>query len=75
MTEAGEHRKGPAVVLTPQRRRRLYSTATAAMPLLTAYGVVEDNKAALWLSLVAAVLGVQVARRHVPKTPERPPEP
>lgn len=41
----------------PQRVRAwVYRVATAAMPLLIAYGVIDDQKAALWLGAAAAVL-------------------
>lgn len=42
----------------PQKTRAwIYRIATAAVPLLTGYGVIEDSKAALWLGIAGAVLG------------------
>lgn len=37
-------------------RRWIYGVATAVIPLLIAYGVVDDQTAPLWVALVAAVL-------------------
>lgn len=37
-------------------RRWIYGVATAVIPLLIAYGVVDDKTAPLWVALVAAVL-------------------
>lgn len=42
----------------PERTRAwIYRIATALVPVLTGYGVVEESKAALWLGLAGAVLG------------------
>lgn len=35
-------------------RAWVYRVSTAALPLLVAYGVVEDSKAPLWLAAAAA---------------------
>lgn len=37
-------------------RRWIYGIATAVIPLLIAYGAVDDQTAPLWVALVAAVL-------------------
>ena len=37
-------------------RRWIYGVATAVIPLLIAYGAVDDKTAPLWVALVAAVL-------------------
>jgi hypothetical protein len=42
-------------------RAYLYRVLTAAVPTLVAYGAIEDNKAALWVGLGAAVLGTGTA--------------
>lgn len=55
-------------VLTEPVRRRLYEVAIAGVVVAVAYGLVEGDKATLWLALVAAVLGV--ARTHVPSGPD-----
>ena len=50
--EAG--RRGP--LLTAPVRRWLYGIAAAAAPLVTAYGLVTEQEAVLWLNLVGALL-------------------
>lgn len=47
-------RRGP--ILTARVRRWLYGIAAAAAPLVTVYGVVTEDQAALWLNLVGAAL-------------------
>jgi hypothetical protein len=37
-------------------RAWLYRIATPAIPLLVAYGVIEESKAPLWVAFVAAFL-------------------
>ena len=52
-------RHGPAVhgPLVPAHVRRwLYGIAAAAAPLATAYGLVTEQQAVLWLNLAGAVL-------------------
>ena len=56
-------------VLTPKRRRWLYSVLMAAVPLLTFYGALSEQEAALWAGMVGAVLGLTTAVAHVP-TPQ-----
>jgi hypothetical protein len=54
----------------PQRLRGwLYRVGTAVVPLLVAYGVVADSKAALWVGLLGAALGggeLAIAAAHTP---------
>ncbi len=38
-------------------RAWLYRIGVAAVPLLSAYGVLEESRTALWLGLLGAVLG------------------
>lgn len=52
-------------VLTAARRRRLYEVALAAVPLLVFYGVASEQEVALWIAVLASVLGTSVARGHV----------
>lgn len=52
--------------LTPQVRRWAYTVITAAVPLLVAYGILEDVTAPLWLALAASVLGTGTALVHTP---------
>jgi hypothetical protein len=41
-----------------------YRIATAVVPILTAYGVVGDREAAIWLGLAAAVFSTSLATVH-----------
>lgn len=50
-------------------RAWLYRTAVAAVPLLTAYGVVDDGTAARWLGLLGALLGLGTAGLAAANTP------
>ena len=45
-------------------RAWVYRVITAALPLLTAYGVVADEVVPLYLALAAAVLGTGMAARN-----------
>lgn len=44
-------------ILSANGRKTIYSVALAASPLAVAYGYVSNDKAALWVALVAALLG------------------
>lgn len=51
---------------TEPLRRALYPVAVALVALLVGYGVVDGERAALWIGLVVAVLvpgGIEAARR------------
>lgn len=50
----GPARRGP--LLPPSIRRWLYGIAAALLPLGTAYGLLDDTRAPLWLNLAGAVL-------------------
>lgn len=41
---------------SPTVRRYIYGLATAALPLLIAYGVISEEHAPLWLALIGAIL-------------------
>lgn len=45
-------------------RAYLYRVLLGAQPLVTAYGIVDDQKAALWVGLGAAVLGIGLAAKN-----------
>ena len=50
------------------QRSALYAVAAAILPILVAYGLLDDSKAPLFLALVGAVLAAippVVAFRHV----------
>jgi hypothetical protein len=43
----------------PQKTRAwIYRVSLALVPVLTGYGVISDSKAALWLGVIGAVLGL-----------------
>lgn len=52
--------------LTAPRRAWLYRVATATSLAAGGYGVVDSNKAALIVGVVAAFLGVGTATVHTP---------
>ncbi len=52
--------------LTPQVRTWVYGVLTCAVPLLIAYGILDEVTAALWLALAGAVLGLGTAYMHTP---------
>lgn len=56
--------------LTPAVRAWIYGVIIAAVPLLTAYGLLDDSKAAVWVAVAAAVLGLGTSAAHVKATPE-----
>lgn len=47
-----------------------YRVVTAAVPLLTAYGVVADQMTPYWVALGAAVLGTGTAAANTPTKPK-----
>ncbi len=55
--------------MNPSQHTRawIYRVATAAMPLLIAYGVVQDKDAALWLGVISAVLVPGLAAVNTPR--------
>lgn len=52
--------------LTPEVRRWGYGIALALLPLLTAYGILQEAHAPLWASLVGSILVPGVALAHTP---------
>lgn len=56
----------PISWLTPQIRAWLYGIVTAIVPILTIYGIIDQNAAPLWLALAASVLGTATAFAHTP---------
>lgn len=56
----------PLTWLTPDVRRWLYGIATALVPILVIYGVIESATAPMWIALVASVLGTGTALAHTP---------
>jgi len=42
-------------------RAWIYRVLTAAVPLITAYGIIDQRTAALWLGVIGALLGIGLA--------------
>ena len=42
-------------------RAWIYRVLTAAVPLVAAYGIIDERTAALWVSMAAAILGTSLA--------------
>ena len=59
MTERTEYQSGRPrgrLITDPRVRQWVYGIALAALPLLIAYGIVDDQTAALWAAVIGAVL-------------------
>jgi hypothetical protein len=57
--------KGTTMNLANEATRAwIYRVITAALPLLTAYGIVADEMVPLIIALVAAILGTGLAARN-----------
>lgn len=50
-------------------RAYIYRVLVAAQPILTVYGIIDDQAAALWLGLAAAVLGLGLATANTSTKP------
>jgi hypothetical protein len=44
-----------------QTRAYIYRVLTAAVPLITAYGIIDQRTGALWLGVIGALLGIGLA--------------
>lgn len=44
--------------LTPTTRKRVYEIAAAGLLVAVGYGLISGDESALWLTLIAAVLGL-----------------
>ena len=54
--------KGPHMSLKDEATRAwIYRVLTAAVPLVAAYGLIDGRTSALWVSLIAAILGTSLA--------------
>ena len=51
-------------ILTPARRRRIYTVLTALVPLAILYGWLDAQAGAIWLGVLGAVLGTGMARHN-----------
>lgn len=67
----GNHEETPETqnlteLIPPPVRSWLYGIATALIPLLSAYGVIRDQTAPLWIALAGAVLATGTALAYRP---------
>jgi hypothetical protein len=46
-------------------RKWLYSVSLTVVPLLVAYGIIEQDAAPLWIALVGSVLAPSLALTHL----------
>ena len=54
--------KGPHMSLKDEATRAwIYRVLTAAVPLVTAYGIIDQRTAALWLGVIGALVGIGLA--------------
>ena len=51
-------------------RRYIYGVAIPTLPLLVAYGALDNQKAALWLAVVGGVVVPGLALRNAPRDDE-----
>lgn len=53
-------------LIPPPVRSWLYAIVTAIIPLLSAYGVISDQTAPLWVALAGAILATGTALAYRP---------
>ena len=53
-----------SAVLTPAVRRWIYGVATAVLPILVAYGILDERRAPLWVALLGSLLVPAMAFAH-----------
>ena len=51
--------------LTREVRKWLYGVSLTIIPLLVAYGVLEESAAPLWVALVGSILAPTLALTHL----------
>ena len=70
----GEHEndyKPVTDLIPPAIRTWLYGIATAIIPLLSAYGIISEQNAPLWIALAGALLATSTALAYRPtRTPK-----
>lgn len=54
----------------PAARRWVYGVAVAVVPLLTAYGIISETHAPLWVAVVSAVFVPSLALSNTPSYAE-----
>ena len=58
-------------LMSREGRKYIYIVSLAMIPLLVAYGVIDEAIAPLWVALAGAVIAPVVALTHLsPKEPE-----
>lgn len=67
----GNHEENPETetiteLIPPPIRSWLYAIVTALIPLLSAYGVISDQTAPLWIALTGAILATGTALAYRP---------
>ena len=67
----GNHEETPETetlteLIPPPVRSWLYGIATAIIPLLSAYGVISDQTAPLWIALAGAIPATSTALAYRP---------
>jgi hypothetical protein len=60
----------PAFFDNPAARKWVYGIALTIIPLLVAYGVLEEDAAPLWIALIGSVVAPTMALTHMPKAEE-----
>ncbi|WP_229770138.1 phage holin [Mobiluncus porci] len=59
-------------LLAPAVRSWIYGIVTAIIPILSAYGVISEQEAPLWVALAAAFLATGTALAYRPTRPLPP---
>lgn len=59
-------------LMSREGRKYIYIVSLAVIPLLVAYGVIDEEVAPLWVALAGAVIAPVVALTHL--TPKEPTE-
>lgn len=59
------------MIMSQPVRAWAYRVGTAAVPLLVAYGLLEDSTAGLWLGVLGAALGFGLPAVAAANTPTR----
>lgn len=67
----GRRSAGKASWLSLETRGKLYRIATAAGAVAAVYGLASGEELAVWLGLVAAILGTGTASAYTPAVRER----
>jgi hypothetical protein len=56
--------------LSAHTRRWIYGVALTVVPLLVAYGVLEESAAPLWIALIGAVVAPALALNNITPEPD-----